>query len=142
MEVVYLRGNLKKHWQANGELKEKWKMTKEECLIKLYCYGQSLSLSHGRPQSLEMSTLRMRDLDILCSKSHQSGVKIYWQWCHFNKSRCLWRQTWLQQPDDCRENVGCTTIVSSGNWDRDFGLLSTPLLNKNAISQRSSQMSY
>lgn len=89
------------------------------------------------PHSLEMSTLRMRDLDILFSKSHQSGVKIYWQWCHFNKSRCLWRQTWLQQPDDCRENVGCTTIASSGNWDRDFGLLSAPLLNKNAISQRS-----
>ena len=139
MQIVYLRGDLRKHWQGNGELKEKWKMTKEEYLIKLFIAVGKVKTCQCRPHSLEVSTLGMRELEILCSNSHQSVVKSYWQQCYFfNTQSCLWRQTWLQQPDDGGENGECTTVVSSGDWDRDLRLLSAPMVNRNAISQHSS----
>ena len=79
MQIVYLRGDLRKHWQGNGELKEKWKMTKEEYLIKLFIAVGKVKTCQCRPHSLEVSTLGMRELEILCSNSHQSVVKSYWQ---------------------------------------------------------------
>lgn len=77
---------------------------------------------------------KIGDLDICTASFTSLGLKSTGSGVTSISPDASGEQTWLQQPDDCRQNVGCTTI-RLGNQDRDFGLLSAPLLNKNAISR-------